>query len=529
MIVNLVTIAVVTGFQQEVRQKVSGFGAHIFVMSSGEYSSYESEAIRSDQPNVLSLESLENVASVNAVGYKPVLLQSAKNEFTYQLANGDDTTEIQQQVQGSILKGIDEDYDWTFFEQHLLEGYLPTFYSDSNLNLIVISKRIASDLQYSLNDTISAFFVKNAPIKRKFIIAGIYETGLDKLDKKIILGNLSEVQELNDWGIKASIELADTLANGQLIIKADVVGGNGNFRYDWGDGFETYAGFTMCPIKDTVIRLIVSDFWTDIMAPVEDTSIPDTAYLEITIEGTPYSPCDIQLDDFDEIDRTYTDELGYSYYLQAAQKKIHFKSIPGKGSSQNYVGGFEIMINSWVELDQTIDAISKRVDFIPTKYNEILKTTSIKDNEQDIFMWLDFLDINVIIILSLMVLIGIINMGSALLVLILIRSNFIGMMKAMGATNWSIRKIFLIQATFLIGRGLIWGNIIGVGICLAQSYFGILTLNPEVYYLSEVPISLNVWHWLLLNIGTLLVCVLSLIIPSVVITRINPVKAIKFN
>ena len=120
-------------------------------------------------------------------------------------------------------------------------------------------------------------------------------------------------------------------------------------------------------------------------------------------------------------------------------------------------------------------------------------------------------------------------MGSALLVLILIRSNFIGMMKAMGATNWSIRKIFLYQATFLISRGMLYGNIVGLGICFIQSYFGIFTLNPEVYYLSEVPIELTFMHWLILNIATLFVCVLALIIPSIVITRISPVKAIKFD
>jgi lipoprotein-releasing system permease protein len=128
-----------------------------------------------------------------------------------------------------------------------------------------------------------------------------------------------------------------------------------------------------------------------------------------------------------------------------------------------------------------------------------------------------------------MILIGIINMGSALLVLILVRTNFIGMMKAMGANNWSIRKIFLIQGAFLIGKGMIWGNLIGLGFCFLQSQFGILSLNPEVYYLSKVPIELNFWHWLFLNVGTLVTCVLALIIPSYVITRVNPVKAIKFN
>ena len=518
-----------TGFQQEVRQKVSGFGSHIFIMNGAEYSIYESEPIRADQPVIDRLKKDSRIASIFPVGYKPVLFQSKLSEIHYALPNGKDTSEIQQQVHGAVIKGVDKTYDWRFFKEHMLEGKIPDYSKKSNSKQIVISSSLANDLNYKIKDTVFAFFVRNQPVKEQFVISGIYETGLEEFDQKIVLGNLHIVQQLNDWGIQASIEIADTLTYGQLIIKANVNGGNGNFRYDWGKGYETYSGFTLCPVKDTTIRLIASDYWSNINAGEEETSIPDTAYLHIRIEGTAYSYCDIKLNDLGEVDRTYLNSDGTSYSVKAGEKEIYFKSVPGKGSCQNYVGGFEITVKNWELLDEVVASTQKKVDFIPTPHNELLKTTSIIDNQRDIFIWLDFLDINVVIILTLMVLIGIINMGSALLVLILIRSNFIGMMKAMGATNWSIRKIFLIQASFLIGRGLLWGNIIGVGICLIQKQFGIFSLNPEVYYLTEVPIELNVWHWLLLNVATLLVCLLSLIIPSVVITRINPVKAIKFN
>lgn len=529
VIVNLITVAVVTGFQQEVRQKVSGFGSHIFIMNGSEGSIYESEPIRVDQPIMNELNEDPRIASIHPVGYKPVLFQSRKTEVSYTLPNGKDTTEIQQQVHGAIIKGVNNSFDWSFFREHLLEGEIPDFEKETAFDQIVISKKLSNDLNFQIGDTVNAFFVKNTPIKQPFLITGIYETGLEEFDKKIVLGDLKSIQVLNDWGIRAEIEVADTMYDGQLIIKGNVSGGNGNFRYDWGKGFEAYSGFTLCPIKDTIIRLIASDYWSDVRVDIEETSIPDTAYLHIHIEGNAHSHCDVKTNDFDEIERTYLNDNGTEYKINAGQKTIFFESIRGAGSSHNYVGGFEITIKDWNTLDAVVLSTSKKVDFIPTQFNELLKTTSIKDNQRDIFVWLDFLDINVIIILTLMVLIGIINMGSALLVLILIRSNFIGMMKAMGATNWSIRKIFLIQATFLIGRGLIWGNIIGLGICFAQKYFGIFTLNPEVYYLTEVPIQLNLVHWLLLNAGTLLVCILALIIPSVVITRINPVKAIKFN
>ena len=498
-------------------------------MNGGENSIYESDPIRINQPIVDELKKDPQIASIHPVGYKPVLFQSRKTEISYTLPDGTDTTEIQQQVHGAIIKGVNNDYDWRFFKEHLLEGSIPDFEKESVFDQIVISKKLSNDLNFQVGDTVTAFFVKNMPIKQPFVISGIYETGLEEFDKKIVLGDIKSVQVLNDWGIRAEIEIADTMYDGQLIIKGNVTGGNGNFRYDWGDGFETYSGFTLCPIKDTIIRLIASDYWSDVRANVEETNIPDTAYLHIRIEGNAYTPCDVALDDFEEVKRNYLSEDGTKYSIDAGQKTLFFESIPGKGSSHNYVGGFEITVKDWNSLDAVVESTSKKVDFLPTPYDELLKTSSIKENQRDIFVWLDFLDINVIIILTLMVLIGIINMGSALLVLILIRSNFIGMMKAMGATNWSIRKIFLIQATFLIGRGLLWGNIIGLGICFAQKYFGIFTLNPEVYYLTEVPIELNLIHWLLLNAGTLLVCVIALIIPSVVITRINPVKAIKFN
>jgi lipoprotein-releasing system permease protein len=113
--------------------------------------------------------------------------------------------------------------------------------------------------------------------------------------------------------------------------------------------------------------------------------------------------------------------------------------------------------------------------------------------------------------------------------MILVKTNFIGMMKALGASNWTIRKVFLHQAGFLILRGMIWGNAIGIGFCIIQKYFKIIPLNSEVYYLNAVPIDINIGTILLLNIATLLVCIIALIIPSYIITRISPAKSIKFN
>ncbi len=529
VVVNLITIAVVTGFQHEVREKVSGFGSHIFIMSSGENSIYESEPILKNQAFFSTLKKDGELENIQYVAYKPVLFQSNKKNRQFKLQSGDDTSYVQQEIQGAILKGIDNNYDLSFFKQHIKFGRLPKFSKDTYSNEIIVSKRIARDLNLEIGEEIKAFFVKNQPVKRIFKLVGIYETGLEEFDKKMTIGDIRIVQELNDWGIKASIIIADTLSNGELIVKADVIGGNGNYRFDWGKGYEQYSGFTICPIKDTVIRLIVSDYWMKISGENEQTSIPDTAYLKIKIKGTGYSACDFKTNNDKELIRDYLNDDGTKYSITASNKTLMFEQFIGKGSSSNYVSGFEISVKNWNRLPETVNRLKKQLELIPTKNNESLSVKSIIDTQSDIFVWLEFLDLNVVIILTLMILIGIINMGSALLVLILVRTNFIGIMKAMGASNWSIRKIFLIQAAFLIMKGMFYGNLIGLSLCFLQHFFGLISLNPEVYYLSKVPVELSFISWSILNIVTLIVCLSALIIPSVVITRISPTKAIRFN
>jgi lipoprotein-releasing system permease protein len=120
-------------------------------------------------------------------------------------------------------------------------------------------------------------------------------------------------------------------------------------------------------------------------------------------------------------------------------------------------------------------------------------------------------------------------MGSALLVLIIIRSNFIGLMKAMGGSNRQLRRIFLIQAAYLVGSGMFIGNIAGLALYALQRFTGMLTLNPEVYYLDRVPVELSLNAFLLLNLGSFVVCMTALLLPSALIARVNPVKTIKFN
>ena len=142
---------------------------------------------------------------------------------------------------------------------------------------------------------------------------------------------------------------------------------------------------------------------------------------------------------------------------------------------------------------------------------------------------MDSFDNNTYGIIAIMILVAGINMITALLVLILERTQMIGVLKALGSSNWTIRKVFLYNASYLIGLGLLWGNIIGLGILFAQKYFKLFPLNPDTYYVSEAPVYLSLDYIIILNIGTFIVCLLMLLIPSVIISKISPVKAIRFD
>ena len=188
---------------------------------------------------------------------------------------------------------------------------------------------------------------------------------------------------------------------------------------------------------------------------------------------------------------------------------------------ESQVGGFEIFVNDFEQIEE-----KSRLIYTQTPSN--LNTEAIVHKFPGIFEWIKLFDNNTLLIIIVMVLVAGINMITALLVLILERTQMIGILKAMGSTNWSIRKIFLYNASYLIFRGLFWGNLIGISLLFIQHYFGVITLNPETYYVKEVPIYFSLKHILMLNIGTLLLCLLMLVIPSWIITKISPVNAIKF-
>jgi lipoprotein-releasing system permease protein len=212
---------------------------------------------------------------------------------------------------------------------------------------------------------------------------------------------------------------------------------------------------------------------------------------------------------FQEFDATYI--IGDIRHIQRLNKW-----------NSNQVGSFEIFVDDFTKIDEKGKQVYKE---IPSTLN----AQTIVEKYYYIFDWLKLFDFNIIVILIIMIIVSTINMVVALLVLILERTQMIGILKSLGSDNWSIRKIFLYNSLYLILRGLFWGNTIGIGLLLIQKKFEIIKLNPESYYVNVAPVEINILYILALNVGTVLVCLLVLLIPSYLITKISPAKTIRFD
>ena len=196
---------------------------------------------------------------------------------------------------------------------------------------------------------------------------------------------------------------------------------------------------------------------------------------------------------------------------------------------ENQVSGYELFINDMENLDDLEFRVRSEVMLTQKENEPSLYVVNVKHKFPQIFDWLNLLDMNVWIILALMVLVAGFNMISGLLVIILERTQMIGILKSMGAANANVRKIFLYLSAFLVGEGLLWGNLLGISLCLIQHYLKVIHLDPASYYVSTVPVNLSLSHLLLLNLGVLVVTMLMLVAPSCFVSRIAPEKTIRFD
>jgi lipoprotein-releasing system permease protein len=286
--------------------------------------------------------------------------------------------------------------------------------------------------------------------------------------------------------------------------------------YDWTFFKKNLQEGELLTLSDTVLRneVIVSQYLANLLQiKVGDSFL--TYFVQDNVRARKFKVIGIYSTNFLEYDKLFI-----------LTDMRHVQSLNNWEKDQ--VTGVEIQIDDFSRLDEVDYAIYSRTANKFDKYGASYYTQTIRDLNPHIFSWLDILDMNVVVILVLMLAVAVFNMISGLLILILERTNMIGILKAMGTRNWSIRKIFLYQSFFLIGKGLLWGNVIGIAVILIQYFTGIIPLDPDIYYVSTVPVSINLWHIVLLNIGTLVCSLLILILPSYLITKIVPAKAIHF-
>lgn len=379
--VMLIAVAVVTGFKNEIRNKIIGFGSHIQVINYDSNNSYETQPISQNQPFLPFLNEIKGIEHVQVFATKPGIIKT--DEY----------------IQGIVFKGVDTDYNWDFFAENLVEGTLPAINDSARIKDIILSSQVTRMLGLKLNDLAVFYFITDGnrtPRIRQLKVCGIYHTGFDEFDQLFIVGDIKQLQRLNDW-------------------------------------------------------------------------------------------------------------------------------------NSNQVTGFEIQVDDFFEIENIEQQVRNNVIKFREEDSEILRTTSISRLYPQIFDWLSILDMNVWVVLILMVMVASLNMVSGLLVLILERSTMIGVLKSMGSSNWSIRKVFIYLSVFLAGRGMLWGNIIGVLIILIQKTFHVFKLDPASYYVAFVPMNFSIIHLLLINLGTIIITSVILIIPSYFVSKISPDKSIRFD
>ena len=230
--------------------------------------------------------------------------------------------------------------------------------------------------------------------------------------------------------------------------------------------------------------------------------------------------------------RRFTISGIYETNLTMFDKNIVFGNLHTarklNGWKDDQVSGAEVTVSNFEQLDKTATYYINMVNRTTDHYGETFSSVTIKNAQPAIFSWLDLLDLNVWIILGLMICVAGITMISGLLIIILERTNMIGVLKALGATNTTIRHTFLWFAVFIIGRGMLFGNIIGLGLVLLQRFTGLVKLEPATYYVSTVPVEINLIYIILINLATLFISVFVLIAPSYLISHIHPAKSMRY-
>ncbi len=371
--VMIISVVIVKGFQLEIKNKVIGFSGHVRIKPFQMSTVDQQTAFKFDREDISSLkEEIPGIINIQPTAEKAGIIKT------------DD------QMEGCIFKGINENYYSGFIETSIQEGHFPSFSGDTVSNEIIISRITADRLHFKVGDDLRMYFLlpgEQQPRGRKFVISGIFDTGLSEFDKKYMFGDIGHIQQLNGW-------------------------------------------------------------------------------------------------------------------------------------KQNEAGVVEILIDNYDNIEYTVRRAAQMLHYDVEVWN-------VRELYPEIFNWLDLLDMNVNVIIIVMLIVALINVITILLIRILEKTSAIGILKSLGASNASIRKIFLFISSAILIRGMLIGNIIGFGLAFMQKYFVIFRLNREVYYVEGVPVHFDVPYLLMINGLVFISGVLVMLLPSLIIARIYPAKTLR--
>ena len=377
--VMILTLAVVIGFKREVARKMEGFAAHVSVTDIRGVDALDSQPVRRNARLEELIRSTDGFVAMAPYAVKGGIVRT------------------EETVGEVILKGVEASYDWSLLGEWLVAGELPRVGDSIRTKDILLSRVLADRLLLGVGDKIEMLFVDGGerPRRDRFKVAGIYESGLEEMDRTMVLTDIRNVQRLSDWG-------------------------------------------------------------------------PDE------------------------------------------------------------ISGYEIRTRSLDEADAFARTLGRTLLYDEGDGTENLAVESVTERYANIFDWLKAHDVNAAVIIVIMLVVAFFNMTSALLILVLERTRTIGLLKTFGMRNAQIRAIFLWRAAFVTLRGLCWGNLVGVGLCIVQQTTHLVRLDPEGYLLSEVPVALEWGWWLALNAGFIVAIVALLMIPTAVVSRIKPEETIRY-
>jgi lipoprotein-releasing system permease protein len=395
-------------------------------------------------------------------------IQGVKSVAPWYLMPG--LLETDKSLKGVTVKGIDLNQSGGFnsntelISESLISGRLPKDNSD-----VLISVPLANTLELDTNDRISLYLViKDEDVKPRVVkVCGVYETGLLEYDERFIFVNSTLLQEVANRGVQAVIYINESPYK---------------------------MGIRGASFGKTLENEIPVGRWE----PEIDILNPDTAIEYLWIVGE--------------------HEIQDTAYLFYSEGKWNAQA--GNGSWQLFAEGYEVYIDHYQDLAYIDEEILYTIP-------HTLTTNKITDQSREIFSWLGMLDLNVIVIIGLMVLISIINMVSALLIVILERRSQVGLLKALGMRDSSVIQLFVQYAARIIGGGFLIGNIIGFTICIIQKQTGFISLDPAAYYVSEVPILFDFSRLVFIEVAAFAACIISMLLPAWYSTRILPSTALR--